>query len=340
MRAIIIGAGRMGQRFIDICGRCDVEVVGLTDINKDALISTKNLYSLADDVVFQKFDSVFESANAQLAIIATTAPSHFDYARRAIENGIGYVLCEKPVVTNLNDYERLLDLVKNEGTYFAVNHQMRHIEEYKYIKRRLIHSDLGELISMSVIGGNAGISMNGTHFLELFNFLTGEKLDRVSGWFDKEVQVNTRGKQYCDPGGFIKGYTTTKKYLTIDFHTNAGYGLLLVINTTHSQIVADLLSGEMIINSRKPEDRHRTTGLYGLEPTVERYPFNPLDVTKSSTIVLKELLKGPKGNFCTLKDAGELIKTVLASYHSDNLDHVAVKIDSNFGEPSIHYQWA
>ena len=340
MQAVILGAGRMGQRYIDICRRCDVEVVGLTDISQDALISAKNLYSLADDVIFQNFDSVFESTNAQLAIIATTAPSHFDYARRAIENGIGFILCEKPVVTNLNDYERLLDLVENEGTYFAVNHQMRHIEEYKNLKKRLVHNDLGELVSMSVIGGNAGISMNGTHFLELFNFLTGEKLDRVSGWFDKEVQANPRGMQYCDPGGTLKGYTKTKKYLTINFHTNAGYGLLLVVNTTHSQVVADLLSGEMKINSRKPEDRERTTGLYGLEPTVECHPFNPLDATTSSTFVLRELLKGPRGNFCNLKDAGELIKTVLASYHSDHLDHIAVKIDSNFGEPSLHYHWA
>ena len=187
-------------------------------------------------------------------------------------------------------------------------------------KSYLKKENLGNLISMTVSGGNAGIAMNGTHILELFHFLTGEKLVRVHGWFDHEEQPNPRGKEYIDPGGVLKAFTVSRKVLTIDFHTNCGFGYTMIVNAEQGQIIADLLSGDMIINCRKTGDRAKPTGLYSLEPDTEKLVFQPTDAITSSSIVLGELIKGPLGDFCTLEEAGWLIRTVLAAYSSDSRD--------------------
>ena len=44
-----------------------------------------------------------------------------------------------------------------------------------------------ELISMNLIAGNIGIAMNGTHIIELFNFLIKKPIIKVSANFEKKA---------------------------------------------------------------------------------------------------------------------------------------------------------
>jgi predicted dehydrogenase len=340
LKAIIFGFGRMGQRFLEICKNNHVTVVGVFDIDASSLTAAASNLRLNNKIVFTDAQKMCDEADADIAIIATTAPSHFALASMAIGKGIKYILCEKPVVTNLREYDHLVEMVKTEQVNFAVNHQMRHMNEYKTVKSYLNRENLGNLVSMTVMGGNAGIAMNGTHILELFHFLTGEKLVRVHGWFDCEEQPNPRGREYLDPGGVLKAFTESRKVLTIDFPTNCGFGYTMIINAEQGQIIADLLSGNMIINCRKTGDKAKPTGLYSLEPDVEKLVFQPTDAITSSSIVLQELIKGPLGDFCSLEEAGWLIRIVLAAYSSDSSGHVPIEIGSDFSESTLCHNWA
>ena len=47
---------------------------------------------------------------------------------------------------------------------------------------------------MNLIAGNIGIAMNGTHIIELFNFLIKKPIIKVSANFEKKLSSNPRGK--------------------------------------------------------------------------------------------------------------------------------------------------
>ena len=57
----------------------------------------------------------------------------------------------------------------------AVNHQMRFMEQYLTPKAIIEGDAFGGLTSVTVVGGNFGLSMNALHYFEMFRFMTGER---------------------------------------------------------------------------------------------------------------------------------------------------------------------
>jgi len=75
--------------------------------------------SLSDDAFWKA------ATAADVVAIATTAPSHFALATRAIESGARAVLLEKPVTNRLADADRLLETSAKRGCQMAVDHTRR-----------------------------------------------------------------------------------------------------------------------------------------------------------------------------------------------------------------------
>lgn len=339
MKAIIFGAGRMGRRFIDVCKNNNLEVAGVFDISTSALQAVSLDHNIKADACYSNPKRMVSETQADVAIIASTTPTHALYAMMAASSGTKFILMEKPVGLDISEMSELQRVSDNTGAIIAVNHQMRHIEEYKNIKSLLVDEKLGEIVTMAVQGGNAGLAMNGTHILELFHYLTDSKIEYVSGWLRSERTNNPRGNEYFDPGGSIRGFNENAS-LFIDFDTRSSFGYHLTINTTHGQICADLISGKTKIACRKNIDKTKTTALYSLEPNITEFEFTPTDAITSSTLVLRELLLGNDGNFTTLDEGIYLTRTILAAYASHQQNHKTVRVSDPMPEIKIDYHWA
>ena len=108
-----------------------------------------------------------------------------------------------------------------------------------------------ELISMNLIAGNIGIAMNGTHIIELFNFLIKKPIIKVSANFEKKLSSNPRGKKFKDFAGQIFCKNSDNRTLTINTSNNQSHGFNIFFNFKNGFIFLDYLGENIYFNFRK-----------------------------------------------------------------------------------------
>jgi predicted dehydrogenase len=129
----IVGVGQFGQNHARILSQSDkCEFVGLYDKNK------KRAIEIASRLECRRFDSFEELiAECEALVIVVTTISHFELAKKAMENGI-HVFIEKPITETLQQAEDLLKLASEMNLKIQVGHIERFnpivTEMEKYIK--------------------------------------------------------------------------------------------------------------------------------------------------------------------------------------------------------------
>src|SRR5205814_558743 len=114
------------------------------------------------------------------------------YTCAAADSGAKSILCEKPMACSIAECEKMIGACRGSGVKLAVNHPMRYMASYMEPKRIVQSEEFGGLISMTVIGGNFGMAMNGTHFFEGFRYLADEEPDEITAWLDSDLVANPR----------------------------------------------------------------------------------------------------------------------------------------------------
>ena len=337
MKAAVIGAGRMGRRHVQVVQELGLELLGVADANPEALqqarvergLSAHQLYADARQLLAAKPDCV---------VVSTTAPAHAEYACAAAEAGAGFVLCEKPLGVSLAQCDRILDCCKRRGTKLAVNHQMRFMEQYTEPKKLVSSAAMGGLASVSVVAGNFGLAMNGTHYFEMFRFLTGEAPLAVSAWFSTEKVPNPRGPQFQDRAGYVRLVTPTGKRFALDCSADQGHGLSVTYACRHGRVTVDELSGQMTWCCRKEEHRALPTTRYGMPWDEGQRHIAPADSVAPTRAVLEALLADrdyPTG------EEGRLAVAVLVAAHlSDEEGHVSVDLTRAEQAAQREFPWA
>src|SRR5260370_32682978 len=160
-----------------------------------------------------------------LMIIATTAPSHVDLVCRAADSGARAILCEKPMAVSLAQCDRMIKACAAAGTRLAVNHQMRFMEQYTKPKAIVLEPSFGGLSSVTVVAGNFGIAVNGSHYFEMFRYLTDEMPVSAAAWFSSETMSNPRGAQFEDRAGSVRLTPASGRRFYMDTSTDQGHGM-------------------------------------------------------------------------------------------------------------------
>ena len=158
-------------------------------------------------------------------VVATTAPSHADFVCLAAKNGAKAILCEKPMAVSLADCDRMIEACAASGTRLAINHQMRFMEQYTKAKEIVEGASFGGLASATVVAGNFGIAMNGSHYFEMFRYLTDEMPVQVAAWFSADTVANPRGVQFEDRAGNVRITTAKGRRFYLDASTDQGHGM-------------------------------------------------------------------------------------------------------------------
>lgn len=292
VRTVVIGLGRMGMRHVKVAKELGLELVGVSDLQRAACEEAAAEYGLSEDILFEDGRAMIDSLKPQYIIIATTAPSHADFVRLGAANGAEAILCEKPMATSLADCDSMIEACKNSGTRLAVNHQMRFMEQYTKPKEILSSDEFGGVSSVNVMAGNFGMAMNGSHYFEMFRYITGEMPVGVSAWFSDENVANPRGAQFEDKAGCIRITTETGKRFYMDASTDQGHGMFVVYEGPYGRLSVDELSGKMTLVVREAEHRMEPTTRYGMPWLQREIEIAPADAVAPTRSVLAALLKG------------------------------------------------
>jgi predicted dehydrogenase len=337
MKIAIIGVGRMGRRHIQVVQKMNLDLMGVLDKNADSLQLAKKEGGLKDNQLFSDIDELFDVAVPECLIIATTADSHCALTCMAAKRGVKYILVEKPLAVSLDQCELMISTCKKFEAKLSVNHQMRFLEQYSKVKALMSSSVFGGLNSMTVVAGNFGMSMNGTHYLEAFRYMTDEEPFEVSAWFDNETIVNPRGAQFQDRSGSIKVLTKSGARLYMDIGGDQGHGIQVIYAGRNGQVTVNELTGEMVSSARSDQYRDLPTTRYGMPSDITHKYITPVEVIDSTAQVLRALLSGD--NLVSAQQGALAVRALVAAYESSENGGRPVRLDA-VNDCSRIFPWA
>ncbi len=111
---------------------------------------------------------------ARFDVVSICSPTHSHAAglEVALELMPKIVFCEKPVATQLSQVEKFAALYADAGIVLAVNYNRRWDARIRQLRQDMLAGTWGKLRSVSAVY-NKGVLNNGSHMLDLLNFLVG-----------------------------------------------------------------------------------------------------------------------------------------------------------------------
>lgn len=337
MKTAILGVGRMGRRHIQVVRQLDLGLAGVFDTSQASLKLAQDEHDLAGCLLFHDLDKLYAETKPECLIIATTADSHCALTCMAAERGVKYILVEKPMAVSLEECDRMIETCHRYGAKLAVNHQMRFMEQYTEPKRLFATEAYGGLASMTVVAGNFGFAMNGTHYFEAFRFLADEVPVEVTAWFSPEAVSNPRGPQFQDRAGCIRAVTASGKRLYMEIGADQGHGLRVIYACRNGMITINELTGELLSTEREEQYRELPTTRYGMPAVNSQRAIQPTEVIDTSAAVLNALLMDV--NSMSGEDGRKVVALLVAAYQSAERGNVPVRLDSKLDQHRV-FPWA
>lgn len=337
--AAVIGLGRMGQAHIEALLQLGIEIIALCDISEQKLLETCAKWQLETAKRYQSSEDLFmANQKPDLLMIATTADMHCALTCAAAEAKIKMILCEKPLARSLEECDRMMEACNRAESRLAVNHQMRFIPQYVLPKQELNTPQFGTLSSMTVVGGCFGLAMNGSHYIEAFNYLTESKPYEITAWFSEKLLPNPRGVSFLDRAGQLRVTSENGKRLFMEMGSDQGHGMTSMYATQFGHVFVDELEGEMICVARQEEFLELPVTRYGSPWNRWKKQFKPFDNVQSTKMVLSALLEGE--NYPDLQTGRDIIAVLVAAYHSDENKNRSVYVDDNTLPYDRVFPWA
>jgi predicted dehydrogenase len=337
MRYAVIGMGRMGRRHIHASNLLNYELVGVYDKSEESIREAKLEHNINSNKIYKSSKELINISKPDLLIIATTADSHCELTCMASEHGVKYILVEKPMAVSLQECDLMISCCQKAGAILSINHQMRFMDHYIKPKKLLLSEKFGGFKSMTVVGGNIGMSMNGTHYFEAFRLLSDEDPFEVSAWFDSGIVANPRGLQFEDRSGSIRVSTATGKRLYIEIGADQGHGVEVIYAGRNGLISVNELSGSMLTNVRQLDYRTLPTTRYGMPADHMTYSINSAEVIVTTASVIEALVRNE--NRVTEIHGKKTIEVLVAAYESSARGGKTIKIDKNLDKLK-KFPWA
>jgi myo-inositol 2-dehydrogenase / D-chiro-inositol 1-dehydrogenase len=337
MKIAVVGAGRMGQVHMQTVRDMKLDLAGICDLSQESLAAAGQRFDLAPERQFTDLSDLLREVRPDCLIVATTAPSHAEYTSAAAEAGVRFILCEKPMATSLADCDRMISVCKSNDVRLAINHQMRFMDYYREAKRLVQSEEFGSLASVTVVAGNFGLAMNGSHYFEMFRFMTDQPVNEVTAWFSNIAVPNPRGPQFEDCGGSVRAVNRNGQRLYLEMSPDQGHGLKVIYSGTYGVLVFDELSGVMQFSAREAQYRNLPTTRYGM-PAIET--TRQLPATSYDTLMPRVLRALITGDDIPSGEQGRMVVAALVAAHvSDEDAHRAVRLDSNLPNERV-FPWA
>ncbi|MGM0620382.1 MAG: Gfo/Idh/MocA family protein [Bacteroidota bacterium] len=141
----IRGIGFWGKRVVENYSDI-VEFVGLCDINPGRLQFALD-YMGVDCPVFSDFEKMMNETKPEMVIVTTVDSTHHEFIIKAMEMGAD-VLTEKPMTTDEDKSQAILDAEERTGRKCTVGFNYRYGTLFSAIKEQLAEKPVGEITSV------------------------------------------------------------------------------------------------------------------------------------------------------------------------------------------------
>jgi predicted dehydrogenase len=151
----LIGYGYWGPNLArNFNNNPDIKLVAICDFSDDRLKAAGMLYS--DVNLTKNTEDLFEDTQLDAIAIATPVSTHFNLAKRSLENG-KHVWIEKPMTAKVEEAETLIELASKMNRTILVDHTFIYTGAVRKIKDLIDKGELGDLIYYDSTRVNLGL---------------------------------------------------------------------------------------------------------------------------------------------------------------------------------------
>jgi predicted dehydrogenase len=213
---LVIGAGQLGSRhlqgLVKYCGKINIFVLDPSieslkiaqEREKEVVHNHKVMYTHSWGILPDFFDLVIVATNSNIRELVI-----FELLEK---HKVRYLILEKVLFQELEAYQRVKIILAKHNVITYVNHPRRMFESYLDLKTKL---DSESQSVYSVVGGNWGIGCNALHFLDVFIFLSGKKLQNISVHFLENELLESTRKGFVEFSGSLTGNLKDGSFFSI-----------------------------------------------------------------------------------------------------------------------------
>ena len=267
INAGVIGFGYWGPNiFRNFNENPNIQVLKICDISLGRLEAVKHSYpkiELTDQVEEVVFDK-----NIDLIAIVTPVFSHFELAKKSLENG-KHVFVEKPFTYTSDQAKQLIDLALKKNLIIMVDHTFLFTNSVLKIKELIVNNQLGNLLYYDSVRINLGLFQHDVnviwdlapHDIAILNYLIDDL---------EPLSVNAIGSQHFGTQQEDVAYLHIKfnNNFIANFHVNwlspAKIRQTIIAGDQKMLLWNDLLSDEKIKVYDKGVDVKNKKGVYDL----------------------------------------------------------------------------
>jgi len=192
----IIGCGRWGLNYVRVFNELhDSTVAMVCDQEQKALADIQTRYPSIETTT--EFGEIIQSASVDALVIATPATTHFQLTKQALSSGKD-VLVEKPMTTDVQQAEELVELAEKKSRILMVGHIFLFTPGIRRLKAVLSDTAFGEVYYLHSTRTNLGPIRQdvnavwdlATHDVSIFDYLLGIKPVSVCAVSSKVLQTD------------------------------------------------------------------------------------------------------------------------------------------------------
>jgi predicted dehydrogenase len=242
LRTAIAGTGFIGAVHAHAARAAGATLVGVAASSAESAQRAAAL--LGAEQAFASAEALAEAPDVDVVHICTPNHLHEDLAMRALAAG-KHVVCEKPIAMDLDGAERLVDAAERAGTVNAVPLVYRfyptvreararlegepiHLVHGSYLQDWLLNAeDDNWRVDADLGGASRAFADIGSHWCDLAEFVTGQRIVRISARTKTALPERRRGEaraafERSEDGAGSAVPVTTEDAAVIQFETDGG----------------------------------------------------------------------------------------------------------------------
>ena len=186
MNVAIIGIGYWGPNLVrNFIAQSEVKSLTACDISASRLTQIKQKFP---DIKLEKdTDKIFADTSIDAIVIATPIDTHFELAKKAIENN-KHVWIEKPVSSCAAEVTLLMELSAKFNKIVMVDHTFIYTGAVQKMKEIINNNELGDLYYFDSVRANLGLFQRdinvlwdlAPHDISILHYLINKKVTSVS----------------------------------------------------------------------------------------------------------------------------------------------------------------
>lgn len=161
------------------------EIIAVVDENKDVISEFSSIYNYP---TFISTSDALKKFKPDLVVVSTSTSSHLVTVKRVFDVfSPKYLLCEKPLGSNLSESTEIIELCKINKSTLLVNFQRNSSVLSKKIKEKFLLGEFDPYCKIILWYSN-GLRNSASHFISLFHYLFGKikKIDLIDYSSSKE----------------------------------------------------------------------------------------------------------------------------------------------------------